>query len=106
MNEAAREAREEAAERELTGTSNHGVRMVDEGSAVQAALERALTSEIPPQRRRTAPVDERMMVSLTENLTDRCPQSGRGSSVLWTAAANGGLRWEGPQQSRKGGQEP
>lgn len=107
-----REMREAAAEHELTGRSNHGVRTVDEASAVQAGLERALTLQVPPQQLRTVPVDERMVVSLTEQLTDRRPRSGRVYSVVWTAAANGGLsvrprnRWEGPQESGKGGREP
>ena len=112
MNEAAREAREEAAERELTGRSIHGGRTVDEASAVLAGLERALTAHEPPQQLRAAPVEERMIVSLMGKLTDRRPRSGRVYPVVWTAAANGGLNprprngWEGPRESGKGGQEP
>jgi len=112
MNEAAREAREEAAERELTGRSNHGVRTVDEASAVQAGLERALTAQVPPLQMQTAPVEERMIVSLMEKLTDRRPRSRRVYAMVWTAAANGRLSlrprngWEGPRESGKGGQEP
>ncbi len=104
MNEAARDVREEAAERELIGRSNDDARGADEASAVQAGLERALTMQVPPQRLRTVPIDERMMVSLTENLTTKRPRRGRLYSGGWTTAANGGLRWEGPQESRKGGQ--
>jgi hypothetical protein len=110
MNEAAREAREEAAERELTGRSQHGVRTVDEASAVLAGLERALTAQEAPQQLRAAPVEERMIVSLMGKLTDRRPRSGRVYPVVWTAAANGGLslrrwnRWEAAQESTKGGQ--
>jgi hypothetical protein len=46
MSEAVREAREEAAERELAGRSKHGTRAFDEASAVLAGLERALTAEV------------------------------------------------------------
>ena len=110
MNEAAREAREEAAERELTGRSTHAVRAVDEASAVQAGLERALTAQVPPLQIQTVPVEERTTVSLMEKLTERRPHSGRVWSVVWTAAANGGLslrrrnRWEAAQEGTKGGQ--
>jgi len=106
-----REIREAFAERELTGRSQHGVRTVDEASAAQAGLERALTAQVPPLQMQTVPVEERMIVSLKENLTNKRPRSGRGYSVVW-AAANGGLNprprngWEEPRESGKGGQEP
>jgi hypothetical protein len=112
MNEAAREAREEAAERELTGRSNHGGRTVDEARAVQAGLERALTAQVPPLQIQTVPVEERMIVSLMEKLMERRPRSRRVCAMVWTAAADGGLslrrwnRWEAAQESTKGGQEP
>jgi hypothetical protein len=110
MNEAVREAREEAAERELTGRSNDCVRTVDEASAVQAALERALTAHSPPQPRSTVPVNKSMMVSLTAKSMNKRPWSGRVFAVVRTVAANGGLslqRWnrrEASQESAKGGQ--
>ena len=110
MNEAAREAREEAAERELTGRSPHGGRTVGEASAVLAGLERALTAQVAPQQLRTVPVGEGMIVSLMEKLMERRPRSGRVYSVIWTAAVNGGLslqRWnrcEAAQECTKGGQ--
>jgi hypothetical protein len=112
MNEAAREAREEAAERELTGRSQHGGRTVGEASAVLAGLERALTAQVAPQQLRTVPVDGRTIVSLMEKLTERRPRSGRVYSVGWTLAVNGGLRlrprngWERPRESWEGGREP
>jgi hypothetical protein len=112
MNEAAREAREEAAERELTGRSPHGGRTVGEASAVLAGLERALTAQVAPQQLRTVSVDERMIVSLTAKLLHRRRRSGRVYSVVWAVASNGGLNpgprngWEEPRESRKGGQEP
>ncbi len=112
MNEAAREAREEAAERELTGQSDHGARKLDEASALLAGLERALTVQVPPLQLRTVPVDGHTIVSLMEKLTERRPRSGRVYSVGWTLAVNGGLRlrprngWGEPRESRKGGQEP
>jgi hypothetical protein len=110
MDEEAREAREEAAERGLTGRNSHGVRTADETTAVQAALERALTGYSPPQLPSIVPVDRRMMVPLTASSTNRHPRSGRVISVVWTAAANGGhslrrwSRWEAAQEGTKGGQ--
>jgi hypothetical protein len=115
MNDAirgAQEAREASAERELTGRSECRVRTVAEATAVQAALERALTMEVRPHQLRTVPVDQRMIVALIQKLTVRRPRGGRDYSVVWTAAANGGLSlrprngWEGSQESGKGGREP
>jgi hypothetical protein len=82
MNEAVREEREEAAERELTGRGNDRVRTVDEASAVLAALERALTAHSPPQPRRTVLVNKSMMVSLKAKSMNKRPWSGRVFTVV------------------------
>jgi hypothetical protein len=110
MSEAVREAREEAAERELSRGSDHGAWALDEANGVLVALERALTAHSPPQPRSTIPVDKSMMVSLTAKSMNKRPWSGRVLSVVWTVAANGKLslqrwnRWEASQESTKGGQ--
>jgi hypothetical protein len=104
MGEPAREAREEAAEREVTGRDDCCLRAVERGRTVQAALERALTVQVPPERLLATAIDGRTLSARTTRSKRMRPTTGRGRSVPTGPAANAGFPWERAPESKKGGQ--
>lgn len=69
MNETVRDVREAAAERELTGHSEHCIRACDEANAVQAALECALTAR-PSERAAARQVEPLRMIPVVPTAGD------------------------------------